>query len=629
LNTHVETALTLVTLVAIAIAGSVVAERYTVSTPLLLIVVGAAASYVPMVPEFELTPTIVLVGLLPPLLYASAIQTSLIDFRANRRPIALLSVGLVVFTVLGVGALVHQLLPVSWPVAFALGAVVAPTDAVAASAVARRVGMPRRVVTILEGESLVNDATAIVTLRAAIAATAGVVTMWEVGLGLLISAVGGAVVGLAVALVVGKIRRRLENDLADVAGSILTPWIAYVLAEEIHIPGVDFHPSGVLAVVVAGVLLGHKSPAIQSATSRLFERTNWATLSFVLENSVFLLIGLQAKSIVEGIAVDNLGAGRVALVSAVVLGSVIALRMVWIYPATYLPRLIPRVRRVDPPPPWTIPTVVGWAGMRGVVTLAAVFLLPQDTPHRPVLVMIAFVVTVGTLLIQGLTLPSLLRVLKVSGPDPHEDHIQEATAYQSAVNAGLAWLDEQGDDLDQAVADRVRQRALDRTNAVWERLGGLETPSAQYSRARVAMLERERAAILDLRRRGTIDQAILRRVLAALDVEESILDTVETNSTASRESELRVYTGNCEHLRAFCTADTPSPGTPGACEECLRDGTTWVSLRLCLTCGHVGCCDSSVNKHAAAHFAASGHPVMRSIEPGEAWRWCFVDEIVG
>jgi CPA1 family monovalent cation:H+ antiporter len=217
----------------------------------------------------------------------------------------------------------------------------------------------------------------------------------------------------------------------------------------------------------------------------------------------------------------------------------------------------------------------------------------------------------------------------VSGPDPHEDHIQEATAYQSAVNAGLAWLDEQGDELDQAVADRVRQRALDRTNAVWERLGGVETPSAQYSRARVAMLERERAAILDLRRRGTIDQAILRRVLAALDVEESILDTVETNSTAGRESELRVYTGNCEHLRAFCTADTPSPSTPGACEECLRDGTTWVSLRLCLTCGHVGCCDSSVNKHAAAHFASSGHPVMRSIEPGEAWRWCFIDEIVG
>jgi CPA1 family monovalent cation:H+ antiporter len=625
----VEIALTLVTLIAIAIAGSVIAERYTVSTPLLLIVLGSAASYVPVVPDFELTPTVVLVGLLPPLLYASAIQTSLIDFAANRRPIALLSIGLVVFTVLGVGAVAHALLPISWPVAFALGAVVAPPDAVAASAVARRVGMPRRVVTILEGESLVNDATAIVTLRTAIAAMAGVVSVWEIGLGFLVSAVGGAAVGLVVAIVIGKIRRRLQNDLADVAVSLLTPWIAYVLAEEIHLPGIDVHPSGVLAVVVAGLLLGHKSPAIQSATSRLFERTNWATISFVLENCVFLLIGLQAKSIVDGLAAEDLGGSRIALVSVLVLVTVIALRMIWIYPATYVPRWIPSVRRADPPPPWAIPTVVGWAGMRGVVTLAAAFLLPHDTPHRPVLVMIAFVVTVGTLLIQGLTLPILLRALKVRGPDPHEDHIQEATAYQSAVNAGLAWLDEQDDDIDPAVAERVRQRAMDRTNAVWERLGGLETPSAQYSRARAAMLERERAAILDLRRRGTIDQAILRRVLAALDVEESILDTVEPVSTAERDEDLRVFSGDCEHLRAFCTMDTPSPRTPGACEECQRDGATWVSLRLCLTCGHVGCCNSSPGKHADAHFAESGHPVMRSIEPGEAWRWCYVDEIVG
>ena len=624
-----EIALTLVTLVAIAIAGSVVADRYTVSTPLLLIVIGSIASYLPFVPAFELTPTIVLVGLLPPLLYAAAIQTSLIDFAANRRPITLLSVGLVVFTVLGVGAVAHALLPVSWPVAFALGAVVAPPDAVAASAVARRAGMPRRIVTILEGESLVNDATAIVTLRTAIAAMTATVTVWEIGAGFLMSAVGGVAIGLVVAMVVGKVRRRLTDDLADVALSMLTPWIAYVLAEEIHFPGLDGHPSGVLAVVVAGLLLGHKSPAIQSATSRLFERTNWATLSFVLENAVFLLIGLQAKSIIGDLSADSLGAGRTIAVSVIVLLTVIVLRMVWIYPATYLPRILPSVRRADPSPPWTVPTVVGWAGMRGVVTLAAVFLLPTDTPHRPVLVMVAFIVTVGTLLIQGLTLPVLLRVLKVRGPDPHEDHVQEAVAYQNAVDAGLEWLAENGADLSPGVAERVRQRALDRSNAVWERLGGVDTPSAQYSRARSAMLAREREAILELRRLGTIDQEILRRVLAALDVEESILDTVQSDSTAQRETDLLVVTGDCEHLQESCTAATPAPLTPGACAECLRDGTDWVSLRLCLTCGHVGCCDSSVNKHADAHYGATGHPVMRSIEPGEAWRWCFVDKIVG
>jgi CPA1 family monovalent cation:H+ antiporter len=625
----VEIALTLVTLVAIAIAGSVVADRYSVSTPLLLIVLGAAASYVPFVPDFRLTPTIVLVGLLPPLLYAASIQTSLIDFAANRRPIALLSIGLVVFTVVGVGVVAHALLPIGWPIAFALGAVVAPPDAVASSAIARRVGMPRRIVTILEGESLVNDASAIVLLRAAIAATAGAVSLTDLSIGFLVSALGGAAVGIAVALVVGHLRRRVTDDLTDVAISLLTPWLAYVPAELIHIPGIDAHPSGVLAVVFAGLLLGHKSPVIQSATSRMFERTNWATLSFVLENAVFLLIGLQARDIIHFLGRDEIGTMRVAMVSGIVLLTVILLRLIWIYPATYLPRLIPSVRRNDPSPPWAVPTVVGWAGMRGVVTMAGVFLLPRDTPHQPVLVMIAFVVTVGTLLLQGLTLPALLRVLKVQGPDPHEDHIQEATVYQVAVGAGLTWLDENAHELDVDVAERVRQRALDRTNAVWERLGGLTTPSAQYSRARAEMLQRERQAVLDLRSRGTIDQAILRRVLASLDVEESILDRVASDSTADRESDLRVVTGECEHLRAVCAQETPSPRTPGACEECLRDGTTWVSLRLCLGCGHVGCCTSSPNRHADAHFAESGHPVMRSIEPGEAWRWCYVDEIVG
>jgi CPA1 family monovalent cation:H+ antiporter len=625
----VEIALTLVTLVAIAIAGSVVADRYSVSTPLLLIVLGAAASYVPFVPDFRLTPTIVLVGLLPPLLYAASIQTSLIDFAANRRPIALLSIGLVVFTVVGVGVVAHALLPIGWPIAFALGAVVAPPDAVASSAIARRVGMPRRIVTILEGESLVNDASAIVLLRAAIAATAGAVSLTDLSIGFLVSALGGAAVGIAVALVVGHLRRRVTDDLTDVAISLLTPWLAYVPAELIHIPGIDAHPSGVLAVVFAGLLLGHQSPVIQSATSRMFERTNWATLSFVLENAVFLLIGLQARDIIHFLGRDEIGTMRVAMVSGIVLLTVILLRLIWIYPATYLPRLIPSVRRNDPSPPWAVPTVVGWAGMRGVVTMAGVFLLPRDTPHQPVLVMIAFVVTVGTLLLQGLTLPALLRVLKVQGPDPHEDHIQEATVYQVAVGAGLTWLDENAHELDVDVAERVRQRALDRTNAVWERLGGLTTPSAQYSRARAEMLQRERQAVLDLRSRGTIDQAILRRVLASLDVEESILDRVASDSTADRESDLRVVTGECEHLRAVCAQETPSPRTPGACEECLRDGTTWVSLRLCLGCGHVGCCTSSPNRHADAHFAESGHPVMRSIEPGEAWRWCYVDEIVG
>jgi CPA1 family monovalent cation:H+ antiporter len=628
----VETALTLVTLLAIVVAVSAVAGRLRMSAPLVLIVVGIVGSYAPFVPDFELTPEIVLVGLLPPLLYAAAIRTSLVDFRANKRPIMLLSVGLVLFTTVGVGLLVWWLLDVRLAAAFALGAVVAPPDAVAATAIARRVGLPRRVVTILEGESLVNDATAIVTLRTSIAAIGGTVSVWQVGAGFVVSAAGGVAIGLVVALVVGRIRRLIEDEVTDVAVSLLTPWIAYLPAEEIHVPGLDSQPSGVLAVVVAGVILGHKSPIIQSGASRLFERTNWATISYVLENAVFLLIGLQIRTIVDDLGESTLSATRITVACAAVLLAVIVLRFVWVFPATYLPRLVPRIAVAEPrPDPRTI-FMVAWTGMRGVVTLAAVFLLPPGVPEREVLVLIAFVVTVGTLMIQGLTIPTLVRLLNVPGPDRHEDHLQEATVYQAVTDAGMAYLDEEvegtvGDD----VMRRLRERATDRTNAVWERLGGLETPSAQYSRLRAGMLRKERQELLRIRDLGSVDQSILQQVMNALDVEESILDRLSENeTTAGRETDLRPPedpAGACEHLRVAC--DYPQPLTPTGCEECLRDGTQWVHLRLCMTCGHVGCCDSSTEKHGTRHYAESGHPVMRSFEPGEAWRWCFVDEVTG
>jgi Na+/H+ antiporter len=629
----VETALTLVTLLAIVVAVSAVAGRLRLSAPLVLIVVGIAGSYAPFVPDFELTPEIVLVGLLPPLLYAAAIRTSLIDFRANKRPIMLLSVGLVLFTTVGVGLLVWWLLDVPLAAALALGAVVAPPDAVAATAIARRVGLPRRVVTILEGESLVNDATAIVTLRTSIAATAGTVSVWQAGAGFVVSAVGGVLIGLVVAFVVGRIRRLIEDELTDVAVSLLTPWLAYLPAEEIHVKGLeDAQPSGVLAVVVAGMILGHKSPIIQSGASRLFERTNWATISYVLENAVFLLIGLQIRTIVNDLDQSTLSATRITVACVAVLVAVIVLRIVWVFPATYLPRLVPRIAAAEPrPEPRTI-FMVAWTGMRGVVTLAAVFLLPSSVPEREVLVLIAFVVTVGTLMIQGLTIPTLVRLLDVPGPDRHEDHLQEATVFQAVTDAGLAYLDH---DVEGTVGDdvllRLRERAANRTNAVWERLGGLETPSAQYSRLRAAMLREERKELLRIRGLGSVDQAILQRVMNALDVEESILDRLsEGETTADRSIDLRPPedpAGPCEHLKAAC--EFPAPVTPTGCEECLRDGTEWVHLRLCMACGHVGCCDSSTQKHASRHYAETGHPVMRSFEPGEAWRWCFVDELTG
>ena len=627
-----ETALTLVTLLAIAVAVSAAAGRFGLPAPLVLIVVGIVGSYLPFVPDYELTPELVLVGLLPPLLYAAAIQTSLVDFRANRRPIALLSIGLVLFTTLGVGLLVWWLLDVPLAVGFALGAVVAPPDAVAATAIARRIGLPRRVVTILEGESLVNDATAIVTLRASIAAIGGTVSVWEVGGSFLLSAIGGVVVGFVVAVVVGKIRKLIEDEVTDVAVSLLTPWLAYLPAEEIHIPGVDGHPSGVLAVVVAGIILGHKSPLIQSGSSRLFERTNWATISYVLENAVFLLIGLQVRSIVQALDESTVSGTRITVSCIAVLAAVIVLRILWVFPATYGPRLIPRIRDSEPAPSATAVFLVAWTGMRGVLTLAAVFLLPEDTEKREVLVLMAFVVTVGTLMIQGLTVPLLVRVLKVPGPDRHEDHLQEATVYQAVTDAGKKYLDEEVEGtVSASVMHRLRERATDRTNAVWERLGGTDTPSAQYSRLRATMLAHEREELLKIRALGTVDQSVLARVMNALDVEESILDRMyEDETTADRATELRpTYDegGACEHLAKACVV--PLPVTPHGCDECLQEGAEWVHLRLCMTCGHVGCCDSSAGTHATKHSHATGHPVIRSFEPGEAWRWCYVDEVLG
>jgi CPA1 family monovalent cation:H+ antiporter len=379
------------------------------------------------------------------------------------------------------------------------------------------------------------------------------------------------------------------------------------------------------------VVLGHKSPRIQSASSRLFERTNWTTISYVLENAVFLLIGLQIKSIVNDLDNSDLSTSRITWSCIAVLLTVIILRIVWVFPATYLPRMIPSIAAAEARPTPEAAFLVAWTGMRGVVTLAAVFLLPKDTPEREVLVLMAFVVTVGTLLLQGLTIPAFVRWLKVPGPDVQEDHLQEATVLQSVTDAGMAYLDDEvHDGVSDAVMHRLRERAIDRTNAVWERLGGAETPSAQYSRIRGEMIKRERDELLRIRQLGTVDQVVLAQVMNALDVEESILDVAyEDETTANREEDLRPSDPNaaCEHLANACAV--PNPVTPTGCEECLDEGGDWVHLRLCMDCGHVGCCDSSVGKHATKHYQDCGHPVVRSFEPGEAWRWCFIDQANG
>ncbi|MDT0188633.1 sodium:proton antiporter, partial [Microbacterium sp. ARD31] len=421
-----ELALLLVSMAAVVLAATAVSERLHVPAPLILVLVGAAASYVPGVPTIHLESEVVLLGLLPPLLYAAAIQTSLVDFNANRGTILRLSVLLVVVTSLAVAAVVEWLVPdLGWAAAIAIGAVVAPPDAVAATAVARRIGLPRRVVTILEGESLLNDATALVTLRTAVAALSGGVALAEVGIDFVRAAGGGVLIGVAFFLLVAWLRKRITDPLMDTAISFLTPFAAFVAAEEIH-------ASGVISVVVAGLLLGHKAPIIQTAQSRITERITWRTVAFVLENTVFLLIGLQLDWILEDVSESTLSTGRIALVCLATLATVIVVRLVYMYVTWVL-------RRSNPiPPAWTF--LIGWAGMRGVVTLAAAFVIPEDAPHREVLLLVAFTVVAGTLFLQGLSLPLMTRLLDVPPPDPAEDALARAALLQQAADAGLAKL---------------------------------------------------------------------------------------------------------------------------------------------------------------------------------------------
>ena len=621
---------------AAAIAG--VSARIGVSAPLVLTLAGIVASYVPGVPEVRLDSDLVLQGILPPLLYVTAIRTPFVNLSRNRRPIGLLSVALVLVTAFAVALVAVRLLPgLPFAGALALGAIVAPPDAVAATAVARRVGMPRRIVTILEGESLFNDATALVTFRTALVAVAGAVTLLGAVTDFARAVVLGVGAGYLVAVVVSWLRRRTSDPVLDTAVSLLTPFVAFLAAEEVH-------GSGVLGVVVAGLVLGHRSPEIQSAASRVTERNLWQTVQFLLESVVFLLIGLQLRTLVDGaLASDVSGAGLAVFCLGVTL-TVIVVRVLWMFPAVYLPPLVsPGVRRREPGPQWQHVVILSWAGMRGVVTLAAAFVLisegtPELEPLRPysaAMVLAAFSVVAATLLVQGATLPWLVRRLGVRGPDPAQDALQKALVLQKAVDAGHRTLDEQaGPDVPRDLVEGLRGWSERIAHVMWERLGtsgsGGETPSMAFKRLRTAMLASEREVLVEVHRSGKVDSEVLEEVMEQLDQEEAMLSAFGHDDVQGYSELLTPQAGAepCEHLRSEPL--TAAPSAADVCEDCHVIGEAdWVSLRMCLRCGHVACCDSSPRRHASAHFDAERHPVMRSIELGEGWRWCFVDRVTG
>ncbi|MEU7758676.1 MULTISPECIES: Na+/H+ antiporter [Micromonospora] len=513
-----------VVFLAIATFGAALARRLGLLAPILLVVLGLALSYLPFFPHVRLDPDLVLVGILPPLLYVAALETSVPAFRLNLRPILLLAVGLVVFTAFAVGTVVHWFLPeLPYAICLALGAVVAPPDAVAATAVARRVGLPRRVVTILEGESLVNDATALVLLRVAIVAataTTGGVGVGDVAREVVVAAGGGILVGLLGVVVFGYLHKRITDPVLDNALSLIVPFAVVFAAEEIH-------ASGVVAVVVTGLGIGHKLPTLLSAASRLQVTAFWRLIRFLLEGLVFLLVGLQLPEVVRDL---DEPIGSLAAITAAVLAAVFLSRFVWVFPATYLARLVPRIRQRDPAPPVQFPVVIGWAGMRGVVTLAAALGLPLtlagDAPYpRALLIWLAFAVIVATLVGQGATLPWVARRLRLPADDPVQDALSAAGVQQRASRAARERLDELAEGAPEAVVERLRGLTTSRANLAWERLGGTEreTPSQAYARLRQEMIDAEREVFRAARDSGRIPEEVLTRAYRDLDLEESML----------------------------------------------------------------------------------------------------------
>lgn len=514
-----------VSFVVVTVAVRGLSGRVGWSAPVALVVVGAAVSFIPGVPQLTVEPDLILYGILPPLLYAAAIRTSFTDVRARRDGILLLSVGLVAFTVVAVGLTAWIAVPmITLSAAFAFGAVVAPTDAVAVTAIAGRVNLPRRLVTVLEGESLLNDATALVALNAAIAAiisTAsggpGTVTGGDVILEFALAVVVGVGMGLVVGFVVGFIRRRLHSAVLDASLSLVVPYVAFIPAQELH-------GSGVLAVVVAGLYLGFRSPVIQTAQARIAEALNWRTIQYLLENAVFLFIGLSVASILGSAVEIGIGFWDVVLISVVLLLAVFASRFVWMMLTTSIYRFGPaRLRERG----WSYRTgvAVSFAGIRGVVTLAAVFLLPDQTPGRALLQLLALVVVVGTL-VQGAFLPLIIRRLGLPAPDYSQETTEKHMLLAEAQTAGLRRLEDQLDEsIDQRVVDRLRANAQFLSDALDNPAPDEAEPLPRsYNRLRRDMIAAEREAILQARKEGRYQERAVRAALARIDVEETELD---------------------------------------------------------------------------------------------------------
>lgn len=506
-----------------SIALAVIAKRVQLPYPILLVLAGTGLAFVPGLPAVHIAPDWIFLAVLPPLLFSAGWSTDWTLFRANLRPILQLAIGLVILTTIAVTGLALRVLPeLGFAAAFALGAIVSPTDAVAAGATFTRFTIPRRIIAVVEGEGLINDATALVVYSFAVAAAgAATFSIAAAGESFVIVSVGGIALGFVVSWLVEAISRKLaQYDLSDslIENLLLigAPYFAYLTGQAAHV-------SGVLAVVVAGIALSRRSTVAYGPQTRLIAWNVWTLWIFILNAYTFLALGLQLRAFIQN-GSHFLSELPAAIIIALV---VIAVRLVWVFATAWISRLIPAVRRNDPMPPGSWLTLIGWTGMRGIVSLAAALALPVTFPHREIVVFVTFVVIFITLVGQGVTLDPVLRLLRISEEGGEEE--REVEIRLQALNAGLRRiLEMQGANTDGHIAGDIARLRGEYENRI-EHLKAqvdpaVETPAPDvHTFAEKEALRAERTAVMNLRDRGDIPDDIFRSIQYDLDLAESRL----------------------------------------------------------------------------------------------------------
>ena len=513
------------TLLIVVATLAILAKKVDVPYPVLLVIGGLALGFVPGLPPVQLDPELVFLFLLPPLIWPAAVFTSWRDLRANLNPILLLAVGLVLLTTAFVAVVARALTGLPWPAAFVLGAIISPTDAVAATAITSRIRVPRRIVTVLDDESLLNDATALVAYRFAIAAMmSGTFSLPEAIGRFFLVALGGTCIGLAIGWLVAHVQRRLDDPPIQMTISLLTPFAAYIPAERLHV-------SGVLAVVAAGLFLGWRGPQILTARTRLNLYVFWEMMVFLLNGLVFVLIGLQLPRILQRLSGNSLN--QLVWHGTLISFAAISVRIAWVFTSTNMLHLMSTtLRRGESHSAWQNAAIVAWTGMRGVVSLAAALAVPltlsdgRPFPGRDYILFVTFCVILATLVLQGLSLPALIHRLGVV--DDGLANVEERTARLKANEAALAFLSEVDSRFSLELVERLRAEYNDRIRQleVCENVGencsdGLLAPS--YQRLQQDALDVERRTIIRLRDEFVINDEVLRRIQADLDHAEARL----------------------------------------------------------------------------------------------------------